>query len=271
MSFVGKVCPYCKTELKEDDEVVVCSICEMPHHKECWIENKACTTFGCTGTIKGANEDVEPAIQASFCTNCGSKITPEHKFCGVCGTKVNNISTSNSYTSASTGTTNYASSNYTQPQYNVEYNQYVQQQLHADPDLYAFVETNQMFYIPKFQRMQQIASKTSWNWCSFFFTTSWFLYRKMYGIAVVVFIAAFIVELMPPALSTILGLVLYTLSGIFGNYFYKQYVDEELRVAKSMDATNKSAYIAKKGGTSTSSVVIFFVVTFVLGMFMAMV
>ena len=53
--YVGKICPYCKTELKENDDIVVCSICDMPHHKDCWIENQGCTTFGCLGTIKAAD------------------------------------------------------------------------------------------------------------------------------------------------------------------------------------------------------------------------
>lgn len=50
--FQGKKCPYCKSEFKEDDVIVICSVCEMPHHLSCWQENNGCTTFGCTGTIK---------------------------------------------------------------------------------------------------------------------------------------------------------------------------------------------------------------------------
>ena len=50
--FQGKTCPFCKTPFKEDDVIVVCSVCEMPHHLSCWQENNGCTTFGCTGTIK---------------------------------------------------------------------------------------------------------------------------------------------------------------------------------------------------------------------------
>ena len=34
---------------------MVCSACEMPHHKDCWIENQGCTTFGCQGTIRGVD------------------------------------------------------------------------------------------------------------------------------------------------------------------------------------------------------------------------
>ena len=47
----GMLCPYCKTPLTENDSIVVCSSCEMPHHLNCWQENKGCTTFGCTGTV----------------------------------------------------------------------------------------------------------------------------------------------------------------------------------------------------------------------------
>lgn len=51
--YIGKICPFCKTAFKEGDDIVICSACDMPHHKECWIENQGCTTFGCSGTIEG--------------------------------------------------------------------------------------------------------------------------------------------------------------------------------------------------------------------------
>ncbi|GHU64755.1 hypothetical protein AGMMS49983_11180 [Clostridia bacterium] len=46
-SVIEKICPYCMTEIKVDEEVVLCSQCDMPHHRECWTENGGCTTFGC--------------------------------------------------------------------------------------------------------------------------------------------------------------------------------------------------------------------------------
>jgi uncharacterized Zn finger protein (UPF0148 family) len=36
--YVGKTCPYCKTPFKQDDTIVVCNACFMPHHFE--ITNK---------------------------------------------------------------------------------------------------------------------------------------------------------------------------------------------------------------------------------------
>lgn len=93
--YMGKVCPYCKTPFKEDDDIVICSACEMPHHKECWIENKGCTTFGCLGTIKAADADPadgetvllpteEPSVNR-FCPRCGAPIAAGNAFCGSCG------------------------------------------------------------------------------------------------------------------------------------------------------------------------------------------
>ena len=86
--YTGKICPYCKTAFKPDDEIVVCSECDMPHHKDCWIENQGCTTFGCLGTIKTADndnssvttremsfEDISPSAGATvYCTKCGAQM-----------------------------------------------------------------------------------------------------------------------------------------------------------------------------------------------------
>lgn len=56
-SYHGKICPYCKFPIKRNSEVVLCSICKMPHHKECWQENRGCTTFGHQGHSKGVMAD----------------------------------------------------------------------------------------------------------------------------------------------------------------------------------------------------------------------
>ena len=88
----GKLCPYCKTELKKDDDIIVCSECNMPHHKDCWIENKGCTTFGCLGTIDTPKEihfnDFELTL-ADFdmvrCKHCGNLTQKSERYCIHCG------------------------------------------------------------------------------------------------------------------------------------------------------------------------------------------
>ena len=46
--YIGKICPFCKMEIKEGDAVKVCPSCDIPHHEACWEENKGCTTSGCS-------------------------------------------------------------------------------------------------------------------------------------------------------------------------------------------------------------------------------
>lgn len=102
--YLHKICPYCKTEFTENDDVVICSMCEMPHHKDCWIDNQGCTTFGCCGTIdspKSADDvyfeieiyddqgdlfsDQNKNIGHIFCTRCGCKNLSTYSFCFKCG------------------------------------------------------------------------------------------------------------------------------------------------------------------------------------------
>lgn len=99
--YIGKTCPYCRAELKEGDDIVVCSCCEMPHHKDCWIENRGCTTFGCTGTIQGISgayqpqypplQSQQPQIPSTaefiFCRKCGQRGRRTDIFCSKCGTR----------------------------------------------------------------------------------------------------------------------------------------------------------------------------------------
>ncbi len=84
------------------NDIVVCSRCDMPHHKECWIDNRGCTTFGCDGTISSPrfddaqeNEAIEIDLFESapnvsrgyvFCHKCGARNNAVNNFCPVCGT-----------------------------------------------------------------------------------------------------------------------------------------------------------------------------------------
>lgn len=48
---LGKTCPYCQFPIKKESEVKWCPACKIPHHIDCWKENKGCTTFACSGVI----------------------------------------------------------------------------------------------------------------------------------------------------------------------------------------------------------------------------
>lgn len=81
--FIGKICPYCKTKIKEGDDVKVCPACNIPHHAECWAENKGCTTFGCS-----VKESGEQRLPVGVCRNCGAYLFDGQLFCPKCGTPV---------------------------------------------------------------------------------------------------------------------------------------------------------------------------------------
>ncbi len=42
-------CPYCMSPILSAERQIICPGCEVPHHDDCWKENKGCTTMGCNG------------------------------------------------------------------------------------------------------------------------------------------------------------------------------------------------------------------------------
>ena len=80
--YIGKICPYCKTEIKEGDAVKVCPSCGIPHHEACWTENKGCTTFGCAEQ----HYEEQHTNPTDVCVKCGAPLGDGQDFCPKCGT-----------------------------------------------------------------------------------------------------------------------------------------------------------------------------------------
>ncbi len=83
--YAGKTCPFCKTEIKQEDAVKVCPVCGIPHHAGCWEENQGCTTFGCP------EQHYEPQGTniTDVCVKCGALLGDGQAFCAKCGTPRN--------------------------------------------------------------------------------------------------------------------------------------------------------------------------------------
>ncbi len=81
-NYIGKVCPFCKTEIKAEDAVKVCPACGIPHHEGCWEENKGCTTFGCSEQ----HYEAQGTNPTDVCSNCGATLGDGQAFCPKCGT-----------------------------------------------------------------------------------------------------------------------------------------------------------------------------------------
>lgn len=290
--YKSKVCPYCKTAFNDGDDIVVCNSCGMPHHRECWIENQGCTTFGCRGTINNtvSENDVTPPVSETsnyeqpkpaasqpsafvFCTKCGEKISAQAAFCTRCGNPVGKA------------TTPPPQQNYN-PQYqppmqngynNTQYNQSYQPNRPSyslgvvDRDVAVFVDTNLEYYIPRFNRFKMQNTKASWNWVAFLFAPYWFIYRKMYAYAIAMIVAVFLLGVFA---VNALGLVLlggYIAIGIFANYIYMRWAEKAVSRAKGMAEPYRMQYLRTQGGVSPTALTIAIVGYFVLCMLIGLV
>lgn len=86
-NYIGKVCPFCKTEIKEGEAVKICPACGIPHHEACWEENKGCTTFGCSEQ----HYEAQGTNPTEVCVNCGATLGDGQVFCTNCGTPKGSI------------------------------------------------------------------------------------------------------------------------------------------------------------------------------------
>lgn len=255
MDFKGKICPYCKGEFKEDDEVVICSACEMPHHKECWIQNQGCTTFGCAGTIMG-----EASIL--FCEECGTVYKEGEEVCSACGNVLPKVNMQN-----------------------IDYN--INSSRNIEQDIYTYIGTNQEYFLKKFEKLDQKGSKASWNWASAFFGGYWYAYRKMYlmqflyyvmYLFTVVFLdmlAAFTFMNTHYSMSRsmsafgsmrfLISMMPFVISGRLGTYIYKCHVEKHVKRAESMDDHMRENYLVEKGGTNTLAIFIIIIISVLIG------
>ena len=294
----GKICPFCKTEFRDGDDIVVCSICDMPHHKECWIENKGCTTFGCQGTIKspdfsqpaenspasGDRIEIEfPEARKVFCPRCGAENRAVNRFCGSCGNPLRQEAPGCGEREPirGYGEASHLYSGQTQP-YAVPWqenksspysdgasawqNSSGWQPGHAGTDekeQAAFIGKNSDYYMRKFKSMQTRNSSASWNFCAFFFATSWFFYRRMYGWAFGITGIMLVLNLLGD-LGSVVQYGVYIAAGILGNYLYMQHVRKKIGECSSMSEPYRTMEIVKKGGVSVPAVICQLVVLFLL-------
>lgn len=44
-------CPFCRSQAEKMSSLIVCSDCKTFYHRECWLQNKGCSVFGCEGIM----------------------------------------------------------------------------------------------------------------------------------------------------------------------------------------------------------------------------
>lgn len=278
--YIGKVCPYCKTPFIESDEIVVCSICDMPHHKDCWIENQGCTTFGCMGTIKAVDgsptsvtatslqynaEAVQtpttqtptvqtPTAEYVYCAHCGTQNASTSLFCCKCGSRLQHFSQRSSEADfAPAGVAPQDPPDFAQAYRQSYRSQHTSQDM--DSEYAAYIGVKSEYYVPVFNKLKIQNKKNAWNWCAYLFAPYWFIYRKMYAYGVATFAAAF-------ALS-FLGQIGFIASfggkiaiGILGNHAYMRQIEKNMQNGRDLTEPYKSQHISKTGGVNTTATIL---------------
>lgn len=285
----GKSCARCKAYLFEEDDVVYCPICGAPHHRECYSVLGHCALEELHGTenqfdklscqcednesiqekqdiIEDEKEDESGKVVCKICGNEYPKASPRCNNCGAPNFDKN---------SRFQGFDFYGG---------VPKTQELGEGVTAE-DATKFVNVNTPRYIPKFAA----GKKVSFNWIAFLFPAPWLFARKMYKSGVIAGVLSLIaslftnvsmenifailklpdnytqqeftvklMEALPNISTSIILMVLLggaiswavmLVTGIFGDYWYKNHVIEKVKTIKSQSEDVDNDY-RKIGGVN---------------------
>lgn len=126
------------------------------------------------------------------------------------------------------------------------------------------------YYSEVFKKFNGTDKRNNWNWLKFIVNVCNLLYRKQYGLAILL---AFLSILLSIPSSGIGGLVVCVFVALKGDYLiYKKFkakMAEAINLYQN-DYTAQLKYIAKSGGTSCLAVTLYLVLSIFLGFVIAM-
>ena len=245
MEWTNKRCPFCQTNLREEEESYVCSVCGIPHHVDCWRENEGCTTYGCKGKpLDGKLAPEEPTkpdpLPVFFeCPRCRTKVPKFSRFCLACGfaltpdaastpcadvglpipsrkNKPEEVIAVTEIPPAQEEDLTGATSTHWSSPYATSEDQAVPLTPSWKPEYQAYIKKNMDYYRSKFDDLHH--DRSAWSHPAFWLGTLWFFYRQMYGIGFLsICIISFISFVIPPPLSYILVVLYLIICGANGN------------------------------------------------------
>jgi ribosomal protein L37E len=199
MDFNGIKCPVCKTPFKDGDDIVVCPECGTPHHRECYeIENRCAYE---ERHAQGFNFEEEKADKENgetnendntiICQRCRAVNQKGMFYCGRCGfplsaqnQQYNQYNGQNTRNNPNMGGFGVNFTNPMDPMAGVDPEQDMGDGVTAG-ELSKFVQNNTHYFIRIFNNIKNF-SKGRFNFCAFFFSGGYLLYRKMYKIGAII-------------------------------------------------------------------------------------
>ncbi|MDE5861863.1 MAG: DUF2628 domain-containing protein [Ruminococcus sp.] len=190
MKFTGEKCVLCGEVFSETDDVVVCPECGTPHHRECYRNHGRCGNIYMHGTGQKWESTVKIPEEKSVVV-----ISPEDEETGMDSERMQY-----EYMDRNTFNANVISEigfNLNEDMGGVTLN-----------EINMFVRTNVLYYIPKFKKMKDSGTKTSFNLSCFLFPSLYFANRKMWLWAIISAVISVILNI--PTL-----VILMAQSGVF--------------------------------------------------------
>jgi hypothetical protein len=165
-------------------------------------------------------------LSMAYCTKCGKEIPNSSSFCGFCGESLAGLKDIIETSSNATVLTN--------------------------DDFGSFVGKNSIKYLAKFLKFNKGGTESftaTWHWPAFFVPFLWFLYRKLYGWAILSFFIGVI-----PFIGWFSGIVW----GITANYIYYKNAKRKILEIKQIYPApeTQKAVIAVKGGVGHAALFI---------------
>lgn len=309
--YKGVRCPYCDKEFQESDHIVFCPDCGAPYHKECVKQSG-----GCVLTLlheKGeqwqpprvqTDEEKYDGTASKRCSRCGTVNPPDKLFCEVCGNDLNKQEPDEAppFSNGTNGNP-YGSYQQTPPNF-MAYNPYTTPFGGVNPDeeidglpvkdLALYVRENTPYFIPRFKAIAQTGKGGGWNWSAFFLDFYYFIYRKMWGMAILALVVSAVLSIpslvysfqtmqamiagldtvpdLPESFflaSQVCSMLSWVMKGLFGgfaNRLYAQKVFKQVHKLRNrhQDAPDYSTILSAKGGTSKIGLTLCLVIPFVL-------
>ena len=230
MNYFNQPCPVCGQIFKDGDDIVVCPECATPHHRECWLNNGQCINDALHGTdfvwsasgrksAEPENRTPPPAEEnnaesenvrichicssenpgdALHCGNCGAlfdeKKKEETKVCNGCGAEI----PSQSIVCPSCGTPCVSDN---QMPFNAMFGVDESEQIDGCTagDYALYTRLNAKRYLYKFRNIS--SGKNTFNWAAFILGPSWFLFRKIYKVGIILLLVFVSITMMTSPLQ----------------------------------------------------------------------
>lgn len=312
--FKDAVCPICEKPFDDGEQIAVCPECGAPYHKKCIDVTGKCIFDNLHSEGKSWTNPNEKASAESenpnkkICSRCGSANPASGLFCENCGNPSN--SPQNAYYQNTQNNAQNFQNVYGQYGFNTQgFGMFASPFGNVNPDeelngikvkdYSVFIGQNMHYFVPKFKNMALKIGRAGFNFAAMLFGGFYFLYRKMYGIGILLLIWFAVlripdflysidyarqmldssVELLfdqntlesLSMLTTIPYYLTHLLCGFFANRLYFSHSVRSIKKINSLNLNTQDYVLSlrKKGGVVQNLVLIVFVVYFLISFVMA--